>query len=131
MNEKIYSIIRIIIVIILFIFTAGLCIYILDRASSPAGRRTGSKLERAVDVNREVRDEQRGEQERNRKALELAERIRGIYQETDSALGELRDLTGRLYTIPERIRREADLLDDYFRSTGSELDDYFNTVGSE
>ena len=117
--------------ILLFTVLTGYVCYNIGSKTTSTGGRVGTELERAIEVNRELRDEQRRELERNREVTATVERLRRINQETNSALRELRDVTGRLYTIPERIRKEADLLDDYFGRTSSELDNYFDNNGSE
>ena len=131
---------------VVFIFTAfvigcavaSVVAIIFGGSNNRADGRTGSELSTAAEYNRTITEEQRrtldgitDSQGGVGRSIEALERIRGITEETDSALTELRELNRGSNNISAAIRAEAYLLADYYRCIGNIVNDYFNNMGSE
>ena len=121
----------ILIAVIVIICTVSVVAYFIGRANQSTDGRTGSELERAADINRELADEQRRTIENNQRAIEFAENIRGITEETNSALRQLGELNRRSSDIPALVRAETALLANYYWSISHIVSDYFDNMGSE
>ena len=116
-------------IVVLFFFALGWATcYFIGGTNTRTHPRTQRQLEDARRVNAELRAEQLRDAERNRRAIELAEGIRGISEETDRIIGELRVANRRSGDILKAIEQEVDVLENYLRFTSSIVDDYFNTV---
>ena len=104
---------------------------VLNWAYSRTAKRTGSKLDTAIELNREITDEQRRELERNQRAIATIENLGRKFKETDSTLGELRMVNRGSSDILQAIRAEINILENFFWDTGDELYNYHNHDGSE
>jgi len=124
------NIFTVIIIALLLIFTGGIC-FIIGKSYQRVNGRVGSEFEYARNINRELTDEQRSTAEINRRAIDTVERLRGINQETDSAFRELRELNRRSISIPDLVRAEADLLENYYRDTSNVISDHFDNLDNE
>ena len=118
-------------VIVLLILSGGIGGYFIGKSHQGINGRTGSQPDVAGDINRELADEQRITEESNRRAIITVERLRGINQETDSAFRELRELNRRSISIPDLVRAEADLLENYYRDTSNVISDHFDNLDNE
>ena len=117
---------------------ASVVAFIFGGSNNRADGRTGSELSAAAEYNRTIAEEQRrtldgitDSQNGIERSIEALERIRGITEETDSTLAELRELNRGSSNISAAIRAEAYLLADYFWCISNIVNDYFDNLGSE
>lgn len=87
-------------------FGLGICIHANLRASGSVGQEPA----RTEQVNRELADGLRREQDRNREALELIERIGERAQRTDNEIESLRRSNRTTGGLLQDLRKEIDIL---------------------
>ena len=114
---------------IVFFLLGGAIAFNISGTNSGASGRSGQKFSAATSLNRIIADEQRRELERNKQAVAAVERLRGIHQEADSAIRELGLVNRGSGDLSALIRAEVNILEDYFRSVGSELDNFYSGAG--
>jgi len=109
----------------------GLCVVTLCAIAYSIGRgqhnrtniTTGSELNTAADVNRQLATEQQRTADTVAAAIDTVAAIRAVTAKTDSALAELRELNRGSSDISAQIRAQAQLLADYFRSVNNLVND--------
>ena len=119
------------IAVFIIICTVAMVTYFIGRAHNRANEGTGLQLGDAAELNRTITDEQRRNLDRVERSVDALERIRGITEETNSALAELGMVNRGSGNISATIREEAYLLADYLYSVSDITSDFFDNIGIE
>jgi len=117
--EKKGIVIFVSICVIVAIITGTVFYFIGQNSKSVRGIR--EQLEDARRINLELRNEQYRTADNNQRNIESLERIRGITEETNHVIGELRSINRGSQSILTEIRKEIDILEMGLRNIGYEF----------
>lgn len=103
----------------------GVCIgLVFNRQHQGTDGRAGGYTDAARAVNAELASEQQQALTGTAIAIDTVERIRGITEETDRIISESGQLDRRSSDIHTQVRKELEVLEDYYRRISSILVDY-------